>query len=492
MRMNFIDFLFEHTKDSDEILILSRNSSCTYRETWSDVIRTSRWIQNSIGMDKRIGILADNSTFFIKAYAGIIHSGNTAVIIDTKSSPKDIEHILTLCSISIVFADKKYEPMLEKARVISSELPVISDGGQSYPSRIPKDECAVIIFTSGTTGIKKGVMLTHNNLIANTSSILQYLNLSSDDRMMVVLPFFYCYGASLLHTHIRVGASLVLDNSPFLGGALNGINDLQCTGFAGVPSTFLIMVHKTPFLSMDFPSLRYFTQAGGHLACSVIHEIARTFPEKKFFVMYGATEATARLSYLPPELLFEKPDSIGKGIPGVTLEVRGEDGKIVNPGEVGEIAASGENIMAGYLGEPEETARVIKDGWYYTGDLATVDNEGFIYIVGRKGTFIKSAGFRVSPQEIEDVIMQVDNVGTCVVFGTSHPILGEAIIACIQSDYNEKRLISSVKKHCTGRLPSHKQPTDIFVLRNLPLNSSGKPDRDAIKRLYLSHDRRTD
>lgn len=486
--MNFIDFLFEHTKDSDKIFILSRNTSCTYCEIWCDILRISEWIQNSIGTDKRIGILADNSPFFIQAYAGIIHSGNTAVIIDTKSSPKDIEQIITRCSIQIVFADQKFESLLVGVRVISSQPGDISQIDLSFPSHIPKDKCAAIIFTSGSTGVKKGVMLTHNNLIANTNSILQYLNLSSDDRMMVVLPFFYCYGASLLHTHIRVGGSLVLDQSPFLGGALKGINEFQCTGFAGVPSTYLIMVQKTPFLTMKFPSLRYFTQAGGHLACSVIHEIARTFPDKSFFVMYGATEATARLSYLPPELLFDKPDSIGRGIPGVTLEVRGDDGEKVKPGEVGEITAAGDNIMAGYLDEPDETARVIRDGWYYTGDLATVDDEGFIYIVGRKGTFIKSAGFRVSPQEIEDVIMQVEHAGACVVFGTPHQILGEAIIACIQSDSDGESLISSVKKYCAGHLPSHKQPTDIFVLQNLPLNSSGKPDRDAIKRLYSSHD----
>ncbi|MBP9008725.1 MAG: AMP-binding protein [Methanospirillum sp.] len=486
--MNFIDFLFEHTKDSDKSLILSGDKSCTYRDIWCSILRISVWIQNSIGTNSRIGILADNSPFFIQAYAGIIHSGNTAVVIDTKSSPKDIEQIITRCSIQIVFADQKYESLLAGVKVLSSQPVDITHSDMSFHSHIPKDECAVIIFTSGSTGVKKGVMLTHKNLIANTNSILQYLNLSSDDRMMVVLPFFYCYGASLLHTHIRVGGSLVLNQSPFLGGALKGIHEFQCTGFAGVPSTFLILVQKTPFLTMRFPSLRYLTQAGGHLACSVIHEIARTFADKKFFVMYGATEATARLSYLPPEFLFKKPDSIGKGIPGVTLEVRGEDGKKVKPGEVGEIVAAGDNIMAGYLEDPDETAKVIKDGWYYTGDLATVDEEGFIYIIGRKGTFIKSAGFRVSPQEIEDVIMQVEYVGACVVFGIPHPILGEAIVACIQSDYDSESLIYEVKKHCAGHFPSHKQPTDILVLQNLPLNSSGKPDRDAIKRLYSSYD----
>lgn len=487
--MNFIDYVFEHTKNSDNVLVFSKDTSHTYYNIWNGIIGVSEWLKKKIGSDKKVGILADNSPFFIQSYAGIIHSGNTAVVIDTKSSPNDIAQIISRCSVKIVFVDEKFRSLVSGVEVISSLPEPVSDSNILVSSSLPLDECAVIIFTSGSTGVKKGVMLTHTNLISNTDSIIQYLNLSSNDRMMVVLPFFYCYGASLLHTHIRVGGSLVLDKSPFLGGALKGINEFHCTGFAGVPSTYLILTNKTPFLQMEFPTLRYFTQAGGHLAGLVVHQIARNFPDKRFFVMYGATEATARLSYLPPELIFEKPDSIGKGIPGVTLEVRDEDGKRVRSGEVGEIVASGENIMKGYLDEPEETRKVIRDGWYYTGDLATVDDDGFIYIVGRKGTFIKSAGFRVSPQEVEDVILQLEGVDACVVFGVPHPMLGEAIIACIMSGIEEEVITSSVKKQCSRFLPSHKQPTDIFSLNTIPLNSSGKPDRDAIKKLYTCYDR---
>ncbi|MDX8551854.1 AMP-binding protein [Methanospirillum sp. J.3.6.1-F.2.7.3] len=487
--MNFIDYLFEHSKNSENVLVFFKDASFTYKNIWNGIIGVSEWLKKKNGSNNKIGIVADNSPFFIQSYAGIIHSGNTAVVIDTKSFPNDIAQIIFRCSIKTVFADEKFGSLVSGVEVISSLPEPVSDSYILVSSSLPLDECAVIIFTSGSMGVKKGVMLTHTNLISNTNSIIQYLNLSLNDRMMVVLPFFYCYGASLLHTHIRVGGSLVLDKSPFLGGALKGINKYHCTGFAGVPSTYLILTSKTPFLEMEFPTLCYFTQAGGHLAGSVVHQIARTFPDKRFFVMYGATEATARLSYLPPELIFEKPDSIGKGIPGVTLEVRDEDGKRVRSGEVGEIIASGENIMKGYLDEPEETRKVIRDGWYYTGDLATVDDDGFIYIVGRKGTFIKSAGFRVSPQEVEDVILQLEGVDACVVFGVPHPMLGEAIIACIMSDIEEEVITSSVKKHCFRYLPSHKQPTGMFILKNLPLNSSGKPDRDAIKKLYTFHDR---
>ena len=187
-------------------------------------------------------------------------------------------------------------------------------------------------------------MLTHKNLIANTESILGYLHLTELDRVCVVLPFFYCYGASLLHTHIRAGGSVVLNNKIFLGSVISDINKYKCTGFAG-SEYFPDSHNKTHFLSEDLPSLRYFTQAGGQLPNKYIEMIVDAFPQKEFFVMYGATEATARLSYLPPHLVEEKMGSIGKGIPGVTLEVLDRNGLPIKPGEIGEITAMGDNIM---------------------------------------------------------------------------------------------------------------------------------------------------
>jgi len=482
--MNFIDYLFENTRHSINPLIQSDTFSISYADVWNRAIEISGWIQEHIGSSHKIGILADNSPFFIQSYAGIIHSGNTVVVIDTKSSPEEILQILSQCSIRILFLDSKYQSLASGIFCVTSESSFSGNKHSVPSSTIPADDCAVIIFTSGSTGQKKGVMLTHANLIANTRSIIQYLNITYKDRMMVVLPFFYCYGASLMHTHIRMGGSLVLSDTPFLGGALKAINRFHCTGFAGVPSTYLILIHKTPFLQMTFPSLRYFTQAGGHLPSSVIFQIASTFPDKEFFVMYGATEATARLSFLPPDVLFEKPDSIGKGIPGVFLKVLNEEGHNAMPGETGEIVAAGDNIMAGYFDDPDETAKVIKEGWYHTGDLATVDEDGFIYIVGRKGSFIKSAGFRVSPLEIEDIILQFDGVDACIVFGMPDSIFGEAIIACIQSSRDEDVIIPPLQKYCKTHLPSHKQPTAFHVLGDLPLNSSGKPDRDTIKKMF--------
>jgi acyl-CoA synthetase (AMP-forming)/AMP-acid ligase II len=241
-------------------------------------------------------------------------------------------------------------------------------------------------------------MITHKNIIANTESILQYLNLSINDTIEVVLPFYYCYGLSLLHTHLRVGGSLVLNNSfIFIGSVLNDLRKYNCTGFSGVPSHFQLLLRKSKdFKNMYFPSLRYVTQAGGKLHNVFIDEFTEAFPDIRFFVMYGQTEATARLSYLEPEMLKPKLGSIGKGIPGVNLKIINNDQEEVNVGEDGEIIAKGDNIMKGYYNDPKLTAKTIKNGWLFTGDIAKRDQDGYIFITGRKKEIIKVSGVRIS------------------------------------------------------------------------------------------------
>ncbi len=257
-----------------------------------------------------------------------------------------------------------------------------------------KEKCAEIIFTSGSTGVPKGVMVSHKNLISNTTSIVTYLKLTKRDRMLVVLPFYYCYGLSLLHTHLRVGGSIVLNNSfIFLGSIIRNLLDFKCTGFAGVPSHFQILLRKSDnFKTTEFPDLKYVTQAGGKLAPIFIDEFRISHPAVTFYVMYGQTEATARLSYLPPELYESKKGSMGKGIPGVELRVVNDKGKNVKPGEVGEVIARGDNIMLGYFADEEGTRNAIRSGWLYTGDLGTVDADGYIFLTARKKEIIKVGG----------------------------------------------------------------------------------------------------
>ncbi len=280
---------------------------------------------------------------------------------------------------------------------------------------------------------------------------LEYLDLTADNRTMAVLPLYYCYGTSLLHTHLKAGASLVFNNRfMFPEKVLDEMVEKKCTGFAGVPSTYQILLRRTHFAKRSFPALRWLQQAGGKLPNPYIQEIRRAFPQVRLYVMYGQTEATARLSYLPPELLDEKLGSIGKGLPGSRLEVLKEDGTPVRPGadEVGEIVASGDSITPGYWNDAEETARFFRNGRLFTGDMARVDRDGFIFIVERARDFIKAMGNRVSPKEIEEVLSQIPQVVEAAVIGVPDEIWGEAVKAYLTTIKPGQLSVEDVRNHC--------------------------------------------
>jgi long-chain acyl-CoA synthetase len=492
--MNFVRYLLERPCDREKLFILGDHGTLSYAELVQTVTDIASVLFNRYGSRKKILLMADNTPFFIVSYLSIIYSGNTAVLVETRIGRTDITQIIDSSSLSAALVQDKYCQYFENIPFDIINESIFKESGDKEFSLplcdVHKDDIAVIIFTSGSTGTKKGVMLTHKNLIANTSSIIEYLGLNDTDRMCVVLPFFYCYGASLLHTHLRAGGSIVLNQNPFLSSILTDIDTYQCTGFAGVPSTYQILINKTRFLEQKFPSLRYFTQAGGQLPNKYIKIITDHFPEKKIYIMYGATEATARLSYLPPELVNTKMGSIGKGIPGVTLAVLNHDMQAVKPLEIGEIAAKGDNIMKGYYNDPEGTDEVLKNGWLFTGDLATVDNDGFIYIVGRSKNIIKSGGYRISPSEIENEILSIEKFSGCVVFGIPDEIMGEAVVAVIQipDSVNHHLLYRKIIAHCKQKLPSYKVPKKIFFIEEFPLNSSNKLDMAALKKIVLSHD----
>jgi len=340
------------------------------------------------------------------------------------------------------------------------------------------------MFTSGSTGIPKGVMVTHQNIASNTSDIVEYMGLTPADRAMVVLPFHYCFGLSLLHSVLAAGGSLVLNNQfMYPESVLADMLAKGCTGLAGVPSTYQILLRKSRFKQMEFPALRWFQQAGGKLHNPFIKEIQDAFPEVNYYLMYGQTEATARLSYLPPDRLQEKLGSIGQGLPSTRLVVLKPDGTPVCPGsdEVGEIVAYGPNVTLGYWNDPAETAKYFRDGGLYTGDLARVDADGFIFIVEREREMIKSGGNRVSAKEVEDVIAELPEVVEVAVIGVAHELLGEAIQAFVVVTAGAAVNAHGIMTHCQRCLPVYKCPVSVTFLPALPHNSAGKVMKGQLK-----------
>jgi acyl-CoA synthetase (AMP-forming)/AMP-acid ligase II len=294
--------------------------------------------------------------------------------------------------------------------------------------------------------------------------------------MLVVLPFYYCYGLSLLHTHLCSGGSIILNNSfIFLGRVIRDLLEYNCTGFAGVPSHFQILLRKSDsFKKTAFPALRYVTQAGGGLATTFIDEFRENFPNIKFYAMYGQTEATARLSYLTPEMYEQKKGSIGKGIPGVELKVINNQNQDIKSGETGEIIARGDNIMMGYYPNARCGTKVVRNGWLYTGDLGTVDNDGYIYLTARKKEIIKIRGRRISPKEIETVIQELSEVIFCLIESDEDKLLGEVIKATIIVNNRSLLNAEEVKQHCSSRLAIFKVPQIIEFKTQFRVSYSGK------------------
>ena len=263
----------------------------------------------------------------------------------------------------------------------------------------------------------------------------------------------------------------------FLGTVISDLKTYKCTGFSGVPSHYQMLLKKSKtFKETDFPDLRYVTQAGGKLHNVFIEEFVKTFPSIKFYVMYGQTEATARLSYLPPDLVIEKLGSIGKAIPGVILRIIDELGNELPVGEVGEIVAYGGNIMLGYYRDPDTTRNTLKNGWLHTGDLAKKDADGYIFVVAREKEIIKVGGKRVSPKEIEEVILSVSEVVDCTIKGIYDELLGEALNAVVVFDgkIDEYDLKEKILKKCKENLALYKIPQFFEFSIQMSLKPTGK------------------
>ena len=481
--MNVCDYFLEKSGNLNKDVLLGNAGTLSYPELTLKSRKLASYLIKTINENNNIVVLFPNSVNFIIIYLSVLKSGNTCVPLNTDIEKKNLDYIVDKTKAKVFFVQKKNRHTIDYTdailideedltRIIENNNPV------DFSSNFDENRLAEIIFTSGSTGEPKGVMITHRNLIANTNSILQYLKITTNDIILIVLPFYYCYGLSLLHTHLRVGGSVVLNNTfIFLGSVINDLLNYSCTGFSGVPSHFQILLRKTKsFKDTSFRNLRYVTQAGGKLHTVFIKEFIDTFPDTTFYVMYGQTEATARLSYLPPERLKDKLGSIGNGIPGVKLDIFNERNEPTSTDEVGELVASGENIMKGYLDDEEATAQVIRNGWLHTGDLAKRDEDGFFYLVGRSKEMIKVGGRRINPKEIEEVILRLPEVIDCSIDGVEDELLGEAIKATIYINNikDNKLTAKDIQAYCAEKLVSFKIPQYIEFKENINIASTGK------------------
>lgn len=483
--MNIYEFLMENI-DRDKVAVQSRDEEKTYAQIIQMAnIVCQKLKEVDVQLGQFVAIIGNNSSGWIASYLGILKYGAVAVPVPIDQHPDTISQFLQMTDCKTCFIDSTHQSKFDSLPVehqLDTDNLDLSEAVPDYPIYPANDDdLATLMFTSGSTGVPNAVKVSHKNIYTNTKSIIEYIGLVNDDRMLIILPFYYCFGTSLLHTHLRIGGSLALNNRfMFVENVLDDIENFQCTGFAGVPSIYQRLIKRSTFSERKFDSLRYFQQAGGRLSHSLIKSIVEAFPEKQFFVMYGQTEATARLSYLQPEFVLSKANSIGRAIPYTTLEILDEDGKAVSSGEQGELVASGGNITLGYWHDDNNQRFV--DGKLHTGDIAMMDDDGFFYIVGRKSDFLKPGGNRFSSHKIVDVLLSHPQIIEAEVLGVYDDDFGETVHAFVGVGDN-KLSVNDVKRHCLDHLPRFAIPHEITIKSELPKNNAGKVQR----RLLLNY-----
>lgn len=349
----------------------------------------------------------------------------------------------------------------------------------SVPALIDQD-LAGIIYTSGSTGDAKGVMLTHLNMVSAARSISTYLELQHDDRIVCVLPLAFDYGLYQVLMAFLIGATVVLERSfSFPVKVLETMVSEQVTVFPGVPTVFSLLMNLKTLRDYQLPHLRKITNTAAALSEEHIRQLRNLFPQAQLYSMYGLTECK-RVTYLPPDQLDIRPTSVGRGMPNEEVWLVDEAGRRLPFGATGELVIRGSNVMRGYWGKPEETAKRLKPGpiagemVLHSGDIFRTDSEGWLYFVARKDDIIKSRGEKVSPREVENVLYGMPGILEAAVVGVPDPVLGEAVKAFITLKAGVVLSERDVIKYCLSKLESFMAPKHVTFVDELPKTDTGK------------------
>lgn len=435
----------------------------------------------------RVSLLMPNCADLCTAIFGVLRAGAAISPLNPSIKRDKLSQVIAHAgSVVVLTDDEHFDLATEAAELAAGGAAVLrpSEVHGHRPPTPPLDvDLAAVIYTSGSTGEPKGVMLSHRNITFIVESIVEYLEQTAEDRVLCLLPLSFGYGLYQLLASVRAGGTLVLERGlAFPGRLIQLIEDERITGLPGVPTIWQILVSLDGLAERELPQLRFLTSAGAALPISVVRAVRRTFPGARLYIMYGQTEC-GRISYLPPELVDDSPDSVGVAIPGTEAWVERADGGEAGPGEVGELMARGGHVMSGYWNDPEATAERLRPGRWpgervlATGDLFRRDDEGLLYFVGRQDDIIKSRGEKVAPAEVEKALDQIDEVREAVVVGVPDVRLGEAVHAHVVLYEIGALDARAIRRHCAQRLEDHMVPSKVVFHEELPRTSNGKLDR---------------
>jgi acyl-coenzyme A synthetase/AMP-(fatty) acid ligase len=437
------------------------------RHTVNTIINNGSTLFNLLLKNKLALLVSSNNFESVFFYINCIERGIVPIIISSDLDIKFIFNIVKLYQPNYIFSNKESD--------FSSVNFIKSNDYNNYTLwehlhtkkyNLPGN-LALLLPTSGSTGSPKFVRLSLNNLITNAESIIEYLKINKTDTAITNLPINYSYGLSVLNTHLKIGAKIVITNETIIQRKFWDLfNEYKVTSLSGVPYTFNLL-KKIKFFNIQLPNLKTITQAGGKLSNELIKEYAEFCFSKKinFYIMYGQTEATARLSYLEPPRIFEKLGSIGKPIPGGTFFLTNNNNEKINePYIEGQLNYIGQNVMLGYADNASDILKTDQlKGQLNTGDIAYYDSDGYFYIVGRAKRFIKLFGNRLNLDQIENLLDQMEIENACT--GTDNKL-----IVYITDQFNA----SAVKKFLSASLKLHFSGFEIRAISTIPKNSSGK------------------
>ncbi|MED0677175.1 fatty acid--CoA ligase family protein [Aneurinibacillus thermoaerophilus] len=477
----------------------------TYDELYRQARNVAGYLsKKGVGKGDHVALLLGNSPHFLISYYGILLTGAAVVPINPIYTWKEILYILHDSRAKVAIAIASLLPTFEKVKQTLPNLQeVVLVGGESehewtsafekmiaHSSEgwrrpdITEDDLAVILYTSGTTGQPKGAMLTQRNMASNADALAKYLGVTANDRFVTVLPMFHVFCMTVcMNGPVALGATMIIlpKFSPVEVAAT--IREQQATVFAGVPTMYNFIMQTPSIVPDDLASLRFCISGGASLPVALLHSFEKKFG-KVISEGYGLSEAAPATAFNPVHGV-RKPGSIGVNIPGVENKIVDAEGVEVERGQVGELIVRGPNVMKGYLNMPEETARTIRDGWLYTGDIAYMDEDGYIFIVDRKKDMIIVGGYNVYPREVEEVLYEHPKVVEAAVIGVPDEKLGEtpqAYVVVRDGSLTEEEL----KTHCRKFLAKYKIPDKIIFIDELPKNTTGKILRRALRDKVLN------
>jgi amino acid adenylation domain-containing protein len=439
----------------------------------------------------RVALLLQNSVDTVIAVFGVLAAGGVFSVVNPGTKADKLAYILNNARASALLSEPRLAEVADEACANAPSVAI----RLAAPFELADDarpiggielDLAMIVYTSGSTGFPKGVMMTHANIDAAAGAITTYLESRADDVVLSVLPMAFDYGLYQALMCARVGATLVLEKSfTYPAVVLEKLRAEKVTGFPLVPTLAAMLLQMKQLEPGMFPHLRYLTNTAAALPPAHIVRLRNLFPQARLYSMYGVTECK-RCTYLPPEQLDTRPSSVGIPIPGTEAWIVDETGERVPPGTVGELVIRGAHVMKGYWENEEATRRALRPGPYawenvlHTGDLFRADAEGYLYFVARTDDIIKTRGEKVSPREVENCLYEIPGVREAAVIGVPDPVLGNAIKAVLAADPESRLTERDVIRHCSARLEDFMVPKHVEFRGELPKSENGKIARRQI------------